>query len=50
MYHNRSHVEDIRAMKKRGEKIWMLSVTTHHEAVAAATAETDAYQTEGLSL
>lgn len=35
MYHNRPHVEDIRAMKKRGEKISMLYVTTLEEAAAA---------------
>lgn len=34
MYHNRPHVEDIRAMKKRGEKISMLFVTTPEEAAA----------------
>ena len=38
MYHNRPHVEDIRAMKKRGEKISMLFVTTPDEAAAAAAA------------
>jgi 3-methyl-2-oxobutanoate hydroxymethyltransferase len=38
MYHNRPHVEDIRAMKKRGEKISMLYVTTIDEAAAAAAA------------
>lgn len=38
MYHNRPHVEDIRAMKKRGEKISMLYVTTLDEAAAAAAA------------
>ena len=41
MYHNRPHVEDIRAMKKRGEKISMLYVTTLDEAAAAATAGID---------
>ena len=35
MYHNRPHVEDIRAMKKRGEKISMLFATTPDEAAAA---------------
>ncbi len=35
MYHNRPHVEDIRAMKKRGEKLSMLFVTTAEEAAAA---------------
>lgn len=38
MYHNRPHVEDIRAMKMRGEKISMLYVTTLEEAAAAAAA------------
>lgn len=38
MYHNRPHVEDIRAMKKRGEKISMLYVTTYEEAAAASAA------------
>ena len=38
MYHNRPHVEDIRAMKRRGEKISMLFVTTPDEAAAAAVA------------
>ena len=38
MYHNRPMVEDIRAMKKRGEKISMLFVTTLEEAAAAAEA------------
>ena len=35
MYHNRPHVEDIRAMKRNGEKISMLFVTTPEEAAAA---------------
>ncbi len=38
MYHNRPHVEDIRAMKKRGEKISMLFVSTTEEAAAASAA------------
>jgi 3-methyl-2-oxobutanoate hydroxymethyltransferase len=38
MYHTRPHVEDIRAMKKRGEKISMLFVTTLEEAAAARAA------------
>ncbi|WP_146588802.1 3-methyl-2-oxobutanoate hydroxymethyltransferase [Puniceibacterium confluentis] len=38
MYHKRPHVEDIRAMKKRGEKISMLFVTTPEEAAAASAA------------
>ncbi|MCG6883596.1 MAG: hypothetical protein LJE62_07565 [Silicimonas sp.] len=36
MYHNRPHVEDIRAMQKRGEKISTLHDSTHDEAAAAA--------------
>jgi 3-methyl-2-oxobutanoate hydroxymethyltransferase len=36
MYHNRSHVEGLRKMKRRGEKISMLYVTTPDEVVAAA--------------
>lgn len=38
MYHNRPHVQDIRNMKARGEKISMLFVTTPEEAAAAAAA------------
>lgn len=38
MYHNRPHVDDIRAMKQRGEKLSMLFVTTPEEAAAAAAA------------
>ena len=38
MYHNRPHVEDIRKMKKNGEKIPMLFVTTPDEAAAANAA------------
>ena len=38
MYHNRPYVEDIRAMKRRGEKLSMLYVTTPEEASAAAAA------------
>lgn len=38
MYHNRPHVEDIRNMKKNGEKISMLFVTTPEEAAAANAA------------
>ena len=34
MYHNRPHVDDIRRMKRSGEKISMLFVTTHEEAAA----------------
>ncbi len=47
MYHNRPHVEDIRAMKKRGEKISMLFVTTHEEADAAAKAGIHMLSIEG---
>lgn len=38
MYHNRPLVEDIRKMKKRGETISMLYVTTLEEAAAADAA------------
>lgn len=38
MYHQRPHVEDMRAMKRRGEKISMLYVTTPEEAEAASRA------------
>lgn len=47
MYHNRPHVEDIRAMKKRGEKISMLYVTTLEEAAAAAAAGIHMLSIEG---
>lgn len=47
MYHNRPHVEDIRAMKKRGEKISMLYVATHEEAAAAAAAGIHMLSIEG---
>lgn len=47
MYHNRPHVEDIRAMKKRREKISMLYVTTHDEAAAAAAAGIHMLSIEG---
>ncbi|MBF9036168.1 3-methyl-2-oxobutanoate hydroxymethyltransferase [Rhodobacterales bacterium HKCCE2091] len=47
MYHNRPHVEDIRAMKKRGEKISMLYVSTHDEAAAAAAAGIHMLSIEG---
>lgn len=47
MYHNRPHVEDIRAMKKRGEKISMLFVTTRDEAAAAAAAGIHMLSIEG---
>jgi 3-methyl-2-oxobutanoate hydroxymethyltransferase len=36
LYHTGLHVEDIRTMKERGEKISMLYVTSHDEAAAAA--------------
>ncbi|ESX66282.1 MULTISPECIES: 3-methyl-2-oxobutanoate hydroxymethyltransferase [unclassified Mesorhizobium] len=41
MYHNRPHVEDIRAKKRRGEKLSMLYVTSTEEAAAAAAAGID---------
>ncbi len=47
MYHNRPHVEDIRAMKKRGEKISMLYVTTPEEAAAASAAGIHMLSIEG---
>ena len=47
MYHNRPHVEDIRAMKKRGEKISMLFVTTPEEAAAASAAGIHMLSIEG---
>ena len=47
MYHNRPHVEDIRAMKNRGEKLSMLYVTTLEEAAAAAAAGIDMLSIEG---
>lgn len=47
MYHNRPHVEDIRAMKKRGEKISMLYVSTLEEAAAAAEAGIHMLSIEG---
>ncbi len=47
MYHNRPHVEDIRAMKQRGEKISMLFVTTPEEAAAAAAAGIHMLSIEG---
>ena len=47
MYHNRPHVQDLRAMKKRGEKISMLYVSTHDEAAAAAAAGIDMLSIEG---
>ena len=47
MYHNRPHVEDIRAMKKRGEKISMLYVATPEEAAAAAAAGIHMLSIEG---
>ena len=33
MYHNRPHVEDIRKLEKRGEKISILLVSTLFKAV-----------------
>lgn len=47
MYHNRPHVQDIRAMKKRGEKISMLFVTTPDEAAAASAAGIHMLSIEG---
>ena len=47
MYHNRPHVEDIRNMKKRGEKISMLYVTTLEEAAAADAAGIHMLSIEG---
>ncbi|MBY6046221.1 3-methyl-2-oxobutanoate hydroxymethyltransferase [Vannielia litorea] len=47
MYHNRPHVEDIRAMKARGEKISMLYVTTLEEAAAADAAGIHMLSIEG---
>ena len=47
MYHNRPHAEDIRAMKKRGEKISMLFVTTPDEAAAAHAASINMLSIEG---
>ncbi|NVK06099.1 MAG: 3-methyl-2-oxobutanoate hydroxymethyltransferase, partial [Marivivens sp.] len=47
MYHNRPHVEDLRKMKKNGEKISMLYVTTLEEAAAAAAAGIHMLSIEG---
>ncbi|WP_343081042.1 3-methyl-2-oxobutanoate hydroxymethyltransferase [Ostreiculturibacter nitratireducens] len=47
MYHNRPHVEDLRNMKKRGEKISMLYVTTLEEAAAASAAGIHMLSIEG---
>jgi 3-methyl-2-oxobutanoate hydroxymethyltransferase len=47
MYHNRPHVQDIRAMKARREKISMLFVTTLDEAAAAAAAGIHILSIEG---
>lgn len=47
MYHNRPLVQDLRAMKKRGEKISMLYVQTKEEAAAAATAGIHMLSIEG---
>jgi len=47
MYHNRPHASDIRAMKKRGEKISMLYVTTLEEAAAANAAGIHMLSIEG---
>lgn len=47
MYHNCPNVEDIRAMKKRGEKISMLFVTTPEETAAANAARIHMLSIEG---
>ncbi|HMQ57904.1 MAG TPA: 3-methyl-2-oxobutanoate hydroxymethyltransferase [Rhizobiaceae bacterium] len=47
MYHNRPHVQDIRNMKQRGEKISMLYVSTLEEAAAAAAAGIHMLSIEG---
>lgn len=47
LYHNRPHVEDIRAMKARGEKLSMLYVATPDEAAAAADAGVQILSIEG---
>lgn len=47
MYHNRPHVNDLRQMKARGEKISMLYVATPDEAAAAAAAGIHMLSIEG---
>lgn len=47
MYHDRPHVEDLRAMKRRGETISMLFVTTPEEAAAADAAGIHMLSIEG---
>lgn len=47
MYHNRPHVEDIRQMKKSGQKLSMLFVSTPDEAAAAAAAGIHMLSIEG---
>lgn len=47
MYHDRPHVEDLRAMKRRGETISMLFVTTPEEAEAANAAGIHMLSIEG---
>jgi len=47
MYHKRPHVEDIRRMKKNGEKLSMLFVTTPDEAAAANAADIHMLSIEG---
>ena len=47
MYHKRPHAQDIRNMKKNGEKISMLYVSTHDEAAAAAAAGIHMLSIEG---
>lgn len=47
MYHNRPHDEDIRQMKRNGEKLSMLFVTTAEEAAAANAAGIHMLSIEG---
>jgi 3-methyl-2-oxobutanoate hydroxymethyltransferase len=47
MYHKRPHVEDIRNMKRRGDKISMLYVSTQDEAAAASAAGIHMLSIEG---
>ena len=47
MFHSRPHVEDIRAMKRNGEKISMLFVATPEEAAAANAAGIHMLSIEG---
>lgn len=50
MYHNRPNAEDIRAMKKSGEKLSMLFATTPEEANAASAAGIHMLSIEGRVL